>query len=178
MWDHLLNAILTLQTQFLAAFVKIVLRAVGGPSKGQTDDDTEKEALCMWLVHTTSKKKSWPAVSTSELDALRGKMVRWSCTHPGYWSHYLGVHLIKTGGPEFADIWEVVLEASRVDDGYVGITQMSIAEPEGASSSEAEPDAELVKSSRRRAGHMDDGVEYSRWKRAAATPTLPIGVVR
>lgn len=174
MWDRLLRAFLTQQKLFLPAFAKILMRAIGDSSTGQSENDVEKEALCKWLVHTTNKKKSWTGIATSELDALRKKMVKWSCTHPGYWSHYLGVHLIKGGGPDFANIWEDLLEASRLGDGYVAMAIAGDAESEEASS----PDPEELEEAHDGSMDIDAGDDRRRWRRAAAAPTLPIGVVR
>jgi len=128
----------------------------------------------MWLVHTTSKKKSWTGLATSELDALRKKMVKWSCTHPGYWSHYLGVHLIKAGGPDFANIWEDVLEASRLGEGYIAMAVAGDAEFDDDADS---PDQEVLEDARDESIDPDASTRR-RWRRAAAAPTLPIGVVR
>lgn len=127
----------------------------------------------MWLVHTTSKKKSWVPFSTTESNALRNDLVMWCCTNPGYWSHCLGVHLIKAGGPAFADMWEELLEESRLGEGYVGHAAAEDAGAEKASS----PESEIVED----AGHRSKDVSSGRhrgWRRAAAAPSLPIGVVR
>ncbi|CZT19889.1 uncharacterized protein RCC_05745 [Ramularia collo-cygni] len=173
-WDRLLRAILAQQRAFLPAFVKILLQAIGDVITDQSDGNTEKEALCMWLVHTVSKKKTWAVVASSDLDALRKEMVKWSCTHPGYWSHFLGVHLIKAGGPDFANIWEDVLEASRLGDGYIGQATVGDAELEVASSSESE----MLEDTLHRSDDMEDGEYHRILKRATTSPNLPIGVCR
>lgn len=170
MWDGLLKAIYLQQNRFLAAFVKIVLAAIGDASTGQSDDDADKQALCMWLVHTTSKKKSWAPLSTTESDALRKEMVMWSCTHPGYWSHYLGVHLIKAGGSDFVNIWEDVLEASRLGDGYIGNAACDVDVAEAGS-----PVSDAVE---RESRYSSQSVQHRGWIRAVAAPVMPIGVVR
>lgn len=174
MWDRLLTAIYIQQNRFLAAFVKLLLAIICDPSTGQSKDDAEKEALCMWLVHTTSKKKSWAPLSSAESDALRKEMVMWSCTHPGYWSYYLGVHLIKAGGPDFANIWEDVLEASRLGDGHVGVAVIGGADFREASS--PEPETTTRAEYRSRSGYS--GGHRGGWRRAAGAPAMPIGIVR
>lgn len=172
MWDSLLKAISTQQKRFLPAFIKVLRRAIAEPSTGQSEDNVEKEALCMWLVHTTSKKKSWTALPTSDLDALRKETVKWSCSHPGYWSHFLGSNLINACGPDFASIWEDMLEASRFGEGSAGAASSDGAESERASSPEPE---ELEDVDDQGGG---DGNGRWRWKRAKVAPTLPIGTVR
>lgn len=161
---------LTQQKCFLAAFTKTLLRSIG--STEQSEDNAEKEALCMWLVHTASKKKSWTAIPTSEMNALRKEMVKWSCTHPGYWSHLLGVRLIKAGGPDFANIWEDVLEASRLGDGYLGLAVAGDAESEEASG----PEPETCETAQHMPMDIDGANEFRSWRRAARAPALPIGV--
>ena len=93
-WDPLLKQLATSQRNFLPVLVKCFLRALGDEAAVHPEQDPERDAQLMWLIHLFNSKE-WAFVPAAVRRALRQQILKWSCVYPGNWVHMLGSTLVR-----------------------------------------------------------------------------------
>lgn len=120
-WDQLLQEIFAEHHQFLPCFVDRMLASIATLPATATrpEYDVDTEALGMWTLHLLESSKSgWgTALTASERQLLQTHTIMFCCTHPGHWTHHLGVSLLHLAGSEFQETWADILASSRVSGG-------------------------------------------------------------
>ncbi|KAK5118871.1 hypothetical protein LTR62_000080 [Meristemomyces frigidus] len=172
MWDILLRELSNRLTAFPAALVDALL--LGLVEKDSLNDSQQpaSEAMYLWLDHLLAGIDNGTGVLPGDMvQPLHIQAIRTCCLHSGYWTQRLGKQLVDSD-PGLQEDWHELFEASIVhtdvemaDDHDVAIPG-AVADP---SSSDALPQP---LTNREHAASASVG-----WRRAAFSPSAPIGIV-
>jgi ribosomal biogenesis protein LAS1 len=164
-WDDVLLAISSRLHLFLPAFVRHLLQGLTTRTAIEPENDVDKEALSMWLLHVMN---SGDFMFIKDRDALVADVMKCCCLHPGYWTQGVGRKLLEISDKSVQDEWKDLLEASQI-------------------TSEEEPMEEVVpglipaglgNSEKDEVGGEDEIRAVGGWLRAIAPMSVPIGVVQ
>lgn len=174
-WDDLLKSIVREQKQFALVLIKALLEAMSSPSPGLSDQDSEKEAMCLWTSHILHSKEWRHSFTRLEYVNLLKDAMMWCCVNPGQWTQRLGKEMLKVQDEEFVDDWQDVFAASQLGDARGA--DLDHQSPGYLNDVNVEP-TPGDKSRKKSVVDSEDDSELGRWVRAAKPSAAPIGVVQ
>ena len=171
-WDELLAIISSRLHNFLSNLVRCLLEAITKPQATAPEQDSEKEALSMWLLHLVEH-----GTHHSDIDTILAETMKTCCLHPGCWSQLIGQTLLEQYDGKLQADWQDLFEASLLKD-----SDEVVVSATGNDGAEMRDDGmqQLIVPSEELAWRLKVEDEYARaasWTRAIAPTSLPIGVI-
>ena len=166
-WDDFLISVSSRLHGFFPAFVRSLLQGISGSTAVYPENDVDKEALTMWLLHVMSSDE-YMSTNGTDREALAANAIRWCCLHPGHWTQHIGRKLLAVSDESVQDEWGDLFEASLITaEGEPMEEVVHDVDPSG-------PD-DLKKGD---FGGGEESCAAGGWSRAIAPMSVPIGVVQ
>ncbi|KAF2723741.1 Las1-domain-containing protein [Polychaeton citri CBS 116435] len=181
-WDDILIALSSSRRSFLQSLLRALFIAMTSiPTTPEIDNDPEREAQFLWILHIITSS-AWQEARSKLRSDVRGFVLKQCCLHPGVWSLKLGEIVLDDVEIDDGsrDLWAPLLEASRLyPSGEEQVGKDSPAPGHGDGDQPRPIASDTVDTSMTDAGQPDVDADepFTGWRRAVFTPKVPIGVV-
>ena len=158
---------------FVRMLVIALLESIIKPAIISPETDVAKEAHVIWLLYILDSD----IADREGRDSMLADVMELCCLYPGYWTRRIGSEVLERGNSDLQADWKDLYDASLIEAAESEVTKIVVLERDLASAEDPATEQHMVDSDQYGLNGQED--EYSgRWKRAVASPSMPLGMLR